>query len=284
MNGCPKSIVTDRDKVFTSAFWKELFQLLGIQLKMSTSYHPETDGQTERVNKCLETYLRCMCFQHPQRWAKYLSLAEWWYNTNYHASLGTTPYRALYGIAPPSTLVATDNTATLPEVKEWAQERERLTKELRDRLQIAQNRMKQQADKHRREKEYTVGSWVYLRLQPYRQVSVAARKNPKLAARYYGPFEILARVGEVAYRLCLPQGSQIHPVFHVSQLKQGTPPNSLVIPTAPLTGPEGEPLAGPEKILDRRIDHRRRREVSKVLVKWYNLPEEAATWEDTRVL
>ncbi len=76
LHGCPKSIVTNRDKVFTSLFWKEFFQLMGIQLKMSTSYHPQTDRQTERVNKCLETYLRCMCFQHPQQWGRYLSLAE----------------------------------------------------------------------------------------------------------------------------------------------------------------------------------------------------------------
>ncbi len=136
LHGCPKSIVTDRDKVFTSLFWKEFFQLLGIQLKMSTSYHPETDGQTERVNKCLETYHRCMCFQHPQQWGKYLSLAEWWYNTNYHTSLGITPYKALYGIAPSSPLVAADDTATHPEVKDWALERERLTRELKDRLQV----------------------------------------------------------------------------------------------------------------------------------------------------
>ncbi len=76
LHGCPKSIVTDRDKIFTSHFWRELFKLLGTQLKMSTSYHPETDEQIERVNHCFETYLRCICFQHPKQWGKYLSLAE----------------------------------------------------------------------------------------------------------------------------------------------------------------------------------------------------------------
>ncbi len=144
--------------------------------------------------------------------------------------------------------------------------------------------MKQQADKHRREKEYEVGSSVYLKLQPYRQVSLAARKNPKLAARYYGPFEVIARVGKVAYRLKLPEHSQIHPVFHVSQLKQGISPNSHVTSTTPLTSRDREPLAGPEKILDERITQRRRGEVKEVLVKWINLPEDAATWMDYRVL
>ncbi len=72
LHECTKSIVTDRDKIFTSHFWRKLFKLLGTQLKMSSSYHPETDGQTERVNRCLETYLRCICFQHPKQWGKYL--------------------------------------------------------------------------------------------------------------------------------------------------------------------------------------------------------------------
>ncbi len=154
---------------------------------MSTSYHPETDGQTERVNRCLETYLRCMCFQHPRQWRKYLPLAEWWYNAIYHTSLGTTPYMALYGVEPSSTLVAAASTATSSEVREWAQERDRLTKELKDMLQVAQNRMKQQADKHRRE-EYSVGDWVYLKLQPYRQMSLAAKKKSQIRSRVLCPF------------------------------------------------------------------------------------------------
>ncbi len=219
LHGCPKSIVIDRDKIFTSQFWTELFKLLGAQLNMSTSYHPETDGQTDHVNRCLKTYLRCMCFQHPHKWSKYFSLAEWWYNTNYHTSLGTTSYVVLYGVASPDTLVAAAGAATSQEVREWVEEREKLTRELRDRLQVAQNRIKQQADKHRRDREYCVGDKVYLKLQPYRQVSVAARKNPKLTARHYGPYEIIGRVGQVAYKLGLPDDSQVHPIIHVSLLK-----------------------------------------------------------------
>ncbi len=113
---------------------------------------------------------------------------------------------------------------------------------------------------------------------------MAARKNPKLAARYYGPFEVLAGIGEVAYKLRVPKGSQLHPVIHVSQLKQGTPPSNQITPIAPLTGKDGEPLAGPETILDSRIIQKRRTEVKEVLVKWINLPEEAATWVHQQVL
>lgn len=77
LHGLPRGIVSDRDKVFTSQIWQDLFKLLGVKLQMSTVYHPQTDGQTERVNRCVETYLRCMTFQYPHRWHKWLSLAEW---------------------------------------------------------------------------------------------------------------------------------------------------------------------------------------------------------------
>ncbi len=149
---------------------------------------------------------------------------------------------------------------------------------------VAQNRMKQQADRHRREKEFEVGEWVYLRLQPYRQMSLAARQSPKLAARYYGPFEVLARVGKVAYRLKLPPKSQIHPVFHMSQLKQSPPSAEHATPEAPMVGSEGEPLAGPAEILERRTTKRGRKEIQEVLVRWYNLPPESATWEELSAL
>ncbi len=280
LHGCPKSIVSDRDKIFTSQFWTELFRLLGTKLKMSTSYHPETDGQTERVNRCLETYLRCMCSQNPKKWGKYLSLAEWWYNTNYHSSLGTTPFKALYGVNPPDTLVAAAGAATSQEVQDLVKERERVTRELKDRLLVAQNRMKQQADKHRKEREYGVGDRVYLKLQPYRQLSVAARKNPKLAARYYGPYEIIERIGQVAYRLNLPDEALIHPVFHVSLLKLCPPVPELASTTLPRVGRDGQLMAEPEKILDRRMVKRGNRAVAEVLVQWSNLPAESATWED----
>lgn len=95
-----------------------------------------------------------MCFQFPRRWHRWLAHAKWWYNTTYHSSLVMTPYEALYGQPPPTHLVATAEAATVQEVQEWGIERERLTGVLKDRLQVAQNRMKQQADKHRREKEY----------------------------------------------------------------------------------------------------------------------------------
>lgn len=104
LHGLPKVIVTDRDPIFTSALWQAMFKNLGVDLHLSSAYHPQADGQTERVNQCLENYLRCMCFNSPKRWIHWLSLAEWWYNTSFHTSLNMTPFQALYGFPPPMVL------------------------------------------------------------------------------------------------------------------------------------------------------------------------------------
>jgi len=102
LHGMPTSIVFDHDPIFTSNFWWELFRLQRTQLQLSTSYHPQTDGQTKAVNKCLETYLRCFTSEKLHLWVQWLPLAEWWYNTNYHATTKMTPYETIYGQLPPS--------------------------------------------------------------------------------------------------------------------------------------------------------------------------------------
>ena len=101
LHGIHNNIVLDRDKIFTSTFWKELFRFLGTQLKLSTAYHPQTDGQTEVLNQGLQTYLKCMTFKRPKEWSHWLPLAEWWYNTNFHSAIHTTPYEVVYGQPPP---------------------------------------------------------------------------------------------------------------------------------------------------------------------------------------
>lgn len=100
LRGLPKALISDRDKIFTSQVWKELFKLLKVDLLMSSAYHPQTDDQTERVNQCLETYLRCFVHSCPKKWSSWLSLAEFLYNTSYHSSLGQTPFKVLYGHDP----------------------------------------------------------------------------------------------------------------------------------------------------------------------------------------
>ena len=98
------SIVFYRDPTFTSNFWKELFKLQGTQLHLSTTYHPQNDGQTEVVNKCLETYLRCFSSEKKNQWAQWLPLDKCWYNTSYHTTTRMTPFEVVYGQNPPSVI------------------------------------------------------------------------------------------------------------------------------------------------------------------------------------
>jgi transposase InsO family protein len=100
LHGLPNAIVSDRDRIFTSQLWRELFRLAGVDLRMSSAYHPQCDGRTERVNQCMETFLRCFANAAPSKWFDYLHLAKFWYNTSWHSSLQQTPFQVLYGHSP----------------------------------------------------------------------------------------------------------------------------------------------------------------------------------------
>lgn len=107
--GMPKAIVSDRDPVFLSTFWSELFKLQGTKLNLSSAYHPQSDGQTECVNQCLEAYLRCLCSLKPSEWRKWIPWAIFWYNTTWKSATGFTPYEIVYGRTPPTRLICSQN-------------------------------------------------------------------------------------------------------------------------------------------------------------------------------
>ncbi|OMO64097.1 reverse transcriptase [Corchorus capsularis] len=190
LHGAPESIVSDRDKVFISKFWTELLKLMGTKLKLSTAYHPQTDGQTEIVNRSLETYLRCMCGECPKEWLKWLPLAEWWYNTSYHTSAKATPYEIVYGQPAPLHRPYLPGDSSVAAIDRSLQAREATLKLLKFHLTRAQERMKAQADKKRSDRAFEIADMVYLKLQPYRQSSVATRVNMKLCTRFYGPYKL----------------------------------------------------------------------------------------------
>lgn len=137
LHGMPTSIVSDRDPIFTSNFWQEFFRLQGTQLKLSTSYHPQTDGQTKAFNKFQETYLRCFTSKKQHLWAQWLPLAESWYNTNYHATTKMTPYEAVYGQLPPSPTSYLKGFSKVQAVDQLLQHRATILPHLRENLHQA---------------------------------------------------------------------------------------------------------------------------------------------------
>jgi hypothetical protein len=187
LHGLPAVIILDRDLVFTSKLWQHLFKLTDTQLQLSSSYHPQTDGQTERVNQCLETFLRCFASACPRKWKEWLPAAEFWYNTSFHSALGRSPFEVLYG-RQPRTLGITVDDATPATLSSWLQERSAMQELVRQHLLCAQTRMKCQADKCRSERCFEINDWVYLKLQPYVQSLVMSRSHHKLGFKYFGPF------------------------------------------------------------------------------------------------
>lgn len=280
LHGLPESIVSDRDKIFTSKFWQEIFKMVGTGLHYSSAYHPQSDGQSERVNQCLENYLRCMCSEHPSQWSHWLSLAELWYNANFHTSLQATPFEILYGYKPTHLPLGPFQDIVTPAAANMVTDRLQALATIKENLAKAQNKMKTFADAHRSERVFEVGDWVFLKLQPYKQQTVSIRRNLKLASKYFGPFQILEKIGAVAYKLKLPPEARIHPIFHVSLLKKKVGNIDKISESLPTMGNTGQCLLEPEKVLKRRVILRDSLPVVQYLIKWNHLGEEEASWED----
>lgn len=148
-----------------SAFWQELFRLVGTKLTLSTSCHPQMDGETEIVNKWIEGYLRNYVTGHQKAWVKWLYLGEHCYNTTYHLSIGMTPFKALYGYDAPSFIDRIFGDNRVPHAKDWIHESYEILKMiLKENIQVAQNWQKMYADQHRTERNFDVGDLVFLRL------------------------------------------------------------------------------------------------------------------------
>ncbi|CAM8991067.1 unnamed protein product [Rhodiola kirilowii] len=249
LHGLPASIVSDRDPVFMSMFWKELFKLQGTRLSHSSAYHPQTDGQTEVLNRVLEDYLCCYVNENQTNWPELLPWAELHYNTAQHTATGFTPFEVVYGQTPLALKDYVPGQSALASVDQLLTQRSHLMTELKANLARARHRMVQQANKNRRDIEFRVGDWVYVKLQPYRQTSGRNQRCSKLAKRFYGPFQNLARIRQVAYKLQLPEQAKIHNVFHVSILKRCRDPSAPCNISLPDCLIAGHPIVQPDKVL-----------------------------------
>ncbi|KAL0561767.1 hypothetical protein IC582_002208 [Cucumis melo] len=234
LHGVPVSIVSDRDARFTSKFWKGLQTAMGTRLDFSTAFHPQTDGQTERLNQVLEDMLRACALEFPGSWDSHLHLMEFAYNNSYQATIGMAPFEALYGKCCRSPVCWGEVGEQRLMGPELVQSTNEAIQKIRSRMHTAQSRQKSYADVRRKDLEFEVGDKVFLKVAPMRGVLRFERRG-KLSPRFVGPFEILERIGPVAYRLALPPSlSTVHDVFHVSMLRKYVPDPSHVVDYEPL--------------------------------------------------
>ncbi|KAL8093517.1 hypothetical protein AgCh_035402 [Apium graveolens] len=277
-DGVPQIIISDRDPIFLSLFWKELLTALRTHVKPSIAYHLQTEGQTERVNQCIEMFLRCMAGHKPGTWATWLSLVEWWYNTSYHSALDMSPFQALYSTRPPSLNFSYHRTKDA-EVNKFLRDKKATQQLIKDNLLKALERIKWYSDKKRTDMSFVINDMMYLKLQPYHQQSVDERKNHKLSAKFYGPFKVLEKIGQVAYKLDLPSEARIHNIFHVSQLKKKIGSNKDVQTTLPTVADTGTVHPQPIAVLERKLIKKGNIPVVMILVQWENGTPQEATWE-----
>jgi hypothetical protein len=272
LHGFPSSIVSDRDPLFTSTFWEELFKLAGVTLRLSTAFHPQTDGQSEVTNKILGVYL--FAGDRPKGWLRWLPWAEYCYNTSFQSSLRTTPFRVVYGRDPPALIPYQPGSARVQALDRQLLDRDTFLAEIRDRLLHAQELMKKQYDEKHIPAEFAVGDWVWLRLHQRMVAAITDKSAGKLSPRFYGPFRVIEKIGSLAYHLELPPRAQIHNVFHVVFLKPFVGDRPVdVIQLPPIK--HGKVLPVPAKIVKARLN----RGNWEVFVRWEGQAPGAATWE-----
>ena len=219
LHGLPSSITTDRGSVFTSKYHDALCYALKIKLKLSTAYHPQTDGQTERQNSIMEQYLRAFVNFQQNDWVELLPMAEFAYNNSKHASTQMSLFEAMQGYTPRMSFEEPANfKAKSKSAKEHAEELAELMKVLKANLAHAQEQQAKYKDAKTKLKNFDVGSYVNVNGK-----NIRIKRNKKLEWKSFGPFKVLDTIGDQAYRLDISKRWRIHDVFHVSLLEEVVP-------------------------------------------------------------
>ncbi|GJU79587.1 putative reverse transcriptase domain-containing protein [Tanacetum coccineum] len=279
-HGIPVSIICDRDPRFASNFWRSLQNALGTNLDMSTAYHPQTDGQSERTIQTLEDMLRACVIDFGKGWVNHLPLVEFSYNNSYHASIKAAPFEALYGRKCRSPVCWTEVGEAQILGPELIQETTERIVQIKQRMQAAHDRQKSYADLKRKLMEFQVGDKVMLKVSPWKGV-VCFGKWGKLNPRYVGPFKVLGKVGEVAYKLELPEElSRVHNIFHVSNLKKCYADEPLAVPLDGLHFDDKlQFVEEPVEIMDREVKRLKRSRIPLIKVRWNSKRGPEFTWE-----
>lgn len=278
LHGLPNSIVSDRGATFVSTFWRAYLQSQGIQSKLSTAYHPQTDGQTERINSILKTYLRLFSNYNQDNWNSLLDQAEFCYNNTLHSSIKTTPFFGNIGYNPkflPTELITpSDKQIDNPKANAMIQNLHDIQKELVEHLHTAASEMKKYADRDRQDiTSFKVGDKVYISNKNIK----TTRPSETLDYRNLGPVEIIERIGNLAYRVKLPETCKRHDVFHVSLLSKcidsNIPNRQIIAPLPIIVNSQEEHYVN--KIVSMRLHHGH----IQYKVLWQGKPNHEATWE-----
>jgi RNase H-like domain found in reverse transcriptase/Reverse transcriptase (RNA-dependent DNA polymerase)/Integrase zinc binding domain/Chromo (CHRromatin Organisation MOdifier) domain/Retroviral aspartyl protease/Integrase core domain len=283
LHGVPESILSDRDPRFTAHFWRSFWSQLGTTLTMSTAYHPQTDGQTERANRTLEEVLRSVVNFKQDDWDQHLDLAELAVNNSLHASTGFTPFYLTYGQhaqTPLDHALAGFRPSNNPEANDRITKLRADFERAKTHIERAQARQSRYADPHRRAVTFQVGDKVLLSTDHLKMVD---KRTPKFAEKYLGPFEIKRVINNNAYELNLPAQMQIHPVLNISRLKSYRDPQAA-FPSRPPVHPRPPPhvvLEGGAEVyeVEAILAKRGRSRGAQYLVKWLGYPVYEATWE-----
>jgi hypothetical protein len=275
LHGLPTHVTSDRGTQFTAKFWRALCKHLDIEARMSTAFHPETDGQTERLNAVMEQYLRGYVSYQQDDWVKWLPMAEFSANNQVSASTKATPFFANYGFHPRFTVTikSLDKTPPSLNAKDFASKMKELHEHLRSNIRTAQDQQEQAVNTKRTPApRYDIGDMVFVSAKNIR----TTRNSRKLDWKKLGPFPVKEIISPYAYRLDLPRSMKMHPVFHVSLLDPAANdpvPGQIQPPPPPIIVEQEEEYAV-EEILDSRET---RNNGLQYFVKWTGYTD--PTWE-----
>jgi hypothetical protein len=283
-HGMPQQIISDRDAKFTSVFWKTFFKRIGTKISLTTAYHPQADGQTERTNRTLEDYLRHFVNAYHSDWDEQLALAQFSFNNSVSASTKFTPFQIVYGYNPDTPMTVFErpvgeNETEVESVERYIDRCKDVVRCASENIKKSQEQQAKYYNQKHRDDQFKQGDLVLLSTENLSFKSTTSVK--KFRERFLGPFKVVKKVTDVTYRLELPVEWSIHDTFHVSKLRRYISNDDELFPGRALK-PMPDIVDGKEEyeveaiLADKRVGN-----TTKYLVKWKGYGSDECTWEPT---